>query len=177
MNVTPHPVLNDPRQRALVEAIQDGLPLVEQPYAAIGRRVGMSEPEVIRLMHELLEQGVIKRLGVVVRHRELGYRANAMVVWDIPDERVGVTGRLFGELPYVTLCYRRPRRLPQWPYNLFTMIHGCDREQVLQHVQALVTASAIDKVAYQVLFSRRRFKQRGACYSENARGACDGDQR
>lgn len=165
MNVTPHPALNDPRQRALIEAIQHGLPLVARPYAEIGRQVGLSEREVIRLMQGLLEQGVIKRLGVVVRHRELGYDANAMVVWNIADADVAAIGRMFGALPFVTLCYRRPRRLPQWPYNLFTMIHGCDREQVLQHVQALVTASAIDDVPYQVLFSRRRFKQRGACYS------------
>jgi len=177
MNVTPHPVLNDPRQRALIEAVQSGLPLVDRPYAEIGRQVGMSEREVIGLMQGLLEQGVIKRLGVVVRHRELGYDANAMVVWDIPDAQVGAIGRLFGGLPQVTLCYRRPRRLPQWPYNLFTMIHGCDRSQVLQHVQTLATASGIDRVPHRVLFSRRRFKQRGACYGSAAPGSYDRDSR
>lgn len=165
MNVTPHPALNDPLQRALIEAIQGGLPLVARPYAAIGAQVGLSERDVIRLMRALLEQGVIKRLGVVVRHHELGYDANAMVVWDIPDERVGETGRLLGSFPFVTLCYRRPRRLPHWPYNLFTMIHGHDRDEVLAHVTALVEDCGLDQAPHQVLFSRRRFKQRGACYS------------
>ena len=94
MNVIPHPALSDPLQRALVEAIQGGLPLVARPYAAIGRQVGLSEREVIQRIGDLVDQGVIKRLGVVVRHRELGYDANAMVVWDIPDERVGELGQL-----------------------------------------------------------------------------------
>jgi DNA-binding Lrp family transcriptional regulator len=176
MSVTPHPALGDPRQRALIEAIQHGLPLVSRPYAAIGEQVGLSEREVIRVMRQLLEQGVIKRLGVVVRHHELGYRANAMVVWDIPDDHVGEIGGLFGGFPFVTLCYRRPRRLPQWPYNLFTMIHGRDREQVIGLVDELAAAVGPDGIAHQVLFSRRRFKQRGACYSAGVkapRGAAE----
>jgi DNA-binding Lrp family transcriptional regulator len=171
MIVTPHPALNDPVRRALIEAVQGGLPLVARPYAAVAEQVGLSEQEVIRLLREFLEQGVIKRLGVVVRHHELGYDANAMVVWDIPDARVGAIGRLLGGFPFVTLCYRRPRRLPQWPYNLFTMIHGRDRDEVMQHVGALVGACGGDASAHQVLFSRRRFKQRGARYS-----AGDGDR-
>ena len=165
MNVTPHPALKDPLQRALIEAIQGGLPLVARPYAAIGRQVGVSEREVIRRVRELLEQGVIKRLGVVVRHHELGYDANAMVVWDIPDQRVGELGQLLGGFAFVTLCYRRPRRLPHWPYNLFTMIHGRDRDEVIARVDELVAACGLNEVPHQVLFSRRRFKQRGACYS------------
>lgn len=169
MNVTPHPALNDPQQRALIEAIQGGLPLVARPYAAIGRQVGLSEREVIRRVRDLLEQGVIKRLGVVVRHHELGYDANAMVVWDIPDARVGELGQLFGGFPFVTLCYRRPRRPPHWTYNLFTMIHGRDRDQVFEHVNELIAACGVAGVTHQVLFSRRRFKQRGACYSASGK--------
>ena len=165
MTVNPYPGLADPLQRALIEAIQDGLPLVERPYAAVGARVGLTEAEVIRRIHELQELGVIKRFGVVVRHRELGYRANAMVVWDIPDDRVGEVGRCLGTHAFITLCYRRPRRLPLWPYNLFTMIHGCDREQVLARVEDLVARCELQQVPRQVLFSRRRFKQRGARYT------------
>lgn len=164
MTVTPHPLLNDPRTRALIAAIEGGLPLVSRPYAAIGRHIGLTEREVLSRLAELLEQGVIKRLGVVVRHRELGYDANAMVVWDVPDQRVGTLGRMIGSYPFVTLCYRRPRRLPQWPYNLFTMIHGRDRAAVLRHVDALVAQLGLHDVTREALFSRRRFKQRGARY-------------
>jgi DNA-binding Lrp family transcriptional regulator len=164
MTVMPHPALKDPRQRALIAAIQNGLPLVERPYALIGRQVGMSEREVIRSLKDLLEQGVIKRLGVVVRHRELGYDANAMVVWDVPDAEVGRIGRLLGGFSCVTLCYRRPRRLPGWPYNLFTMIHGRDRAHVLARLDELVEACGLEAIPHLPLFSRRRFKQRGARY-------------
>ena len=86
---------------------------------------------------QLQEQGVIKRIGVVVRHHELGYRANAMVVWDIPDDRVSALGHCIGKFDFVTLCYQRPRRLPAWRYNLFCMIHGRDREEVLSLVAQL----------------------------------------
>jgi DNA-binding Lrp family transcriptional regulator len=165
MTVTPHPGLSDPRQRALVEAIQVGLPLVPRPYALIGEQIGMNETEVIRRIRDLLQQGVIKRLGVVVRHRQLGYDANAMVVWDVPDVRVSELGRCIGEFPFVTLCYRRPRRLPEWPYNLFTMIHGRDRTEVLLRVDELVQCCSLQSIPHQALFSPQCFKQRGARYS------------
>jgi DNA-binding Lrp family transcriptional regulator len=168
MIVTPHPDLSDPGQQALIAAIQGGLPLVPRPYAAIAERLGLSEREVMRRVQALLDHGVIKRLGVVVRHRELGYDANAMVVWDIPDERVRDLGGCLGRFPFVTLCYRRPRRLPAWPYNLFTMIHGRDRDQVLARLDELVTRCGLQDVPHRALFSRRRFKQRGACYSNTA---------
>ncbi|MDD3518197.1 MAG: AsnC family protein [Chromatiales bacterium] len=170
MIVTPSPLLADERAQALISAIQDGLPLVPRPYAAIGERIGLSEQEVIECLRILLEQGVIKRLGVVVRHRPLGYDANAMVVWDVPDERVQALGVCLGRFPFVTLCYRRPRRLPVWPYNLFTMIHGRDREQVLARVAELVDRCDLGDVPHQALFSRQCFKQRGARYGR-ARGS------
>jgi siroheme decarboxylase len=174
MNVTPHPALNDPLLRALIEAVQGGLPLVSRPYAAIGRQVGLAERDVIRHLAALLEQGVIKRLGVIVRHQELGYDANAMVVWDVPDERVGEVGHWLGDQPFVTLCYRRPRRPPEWRYNLFTMIHGRDRDQVLVHVDELIRGCKLDRVEHRVLFSRRRFKQRGARYGGSDAGHASG---
>ena len=154
----------DPRETALIAAIQEGLPLVPRPWAAIGERLGMDEAEVMARVRRLQERGVIKRLGVVVRHHRLGYRANAMVVWDLPDEQVAEVGRCFGRFDFVTLCYRRPRRLPDWPYNLFTMIHGRDREEVEARVRRLVAACGLEDVSHELLFSRRSFKQRGARY-------------
>lgn len=154
------------REMELVAAIQGGLPLVSRPYAAIGEIVGMSEEQVIKHLTEWQADGTIRRMGVIVRHHELGYRANAMVVWNIPDERVQEVGRLLGEQSVVTLCYQRPRRLPDWPYNLFCMIHGQDRNVVLGHVKMLAELLSeqcgLPDVEHNVLFSRRRFKQRGA---------------
>lgn len=156
-------VLNE-RDRRLIEALQDGLPLVSHPYAALAERAGMSEAEVIERLGELLEEGAIKRMGVVVRHHELGYRANAMVVWDVPDTQVEDVGRRLGRVDCVNLCYRRPRRGPDWPYNLFCMIHGRDRDSVLERIGEIRAALELEAVPHTVLFSQRRFKQRGARY-------------
>jgi DNA-binding Lrp family transcriptional regulator len=159
--------LPDERDVMLLHAIEDGLPLVSRPFAQLGELLDMSEGEVIARLWLLQSRGIVKRFGVVVRHHELGYRANAMVVWDIPDERVREIGRRLGGISFVTLCYRRPRRLPAWRYNLFTMIHGRDRDQVLARVAELAKECGLKDVPHQALFSRRRFKQRGARYGLN----------
>ncbi len=88
-----------------------------------------------------------------------------MVVWDLADDVVRDAGRRLARLPFVTLCYRRPRRLPDWPYNLFTMIHGRDRTSVEALVVEAAETADLDTVPRAILFSRRRFKQRGACYA------------
>lgn len=150
--------------RSIIHAIQGGLPLNSRPFALIAEAVGTDEQTVIDTVGDLQARGVIKRFGIVVRHHELGFRANAMVVWDIPDESVTVTARRLARDPAVTLCYRRPRRLPDWPYNLFCMIHGQDRRGVEEKISALRLATGIHELPYCVLFSRRRFKQRGARY-------------
>ncbi len=153
------------RDRALLDAIRDGLPLVSSPYAAVGARIGQSEREVIRRLERLIAGGIIKRFGVVVRHRELGYGANAMVVWDVPDRRAAKLGRRLAARDSVTLCYRRARSLPAWPYNLYCMIHGRDRAAVRACIDRLIEQCGLYGLPYAVLFSRRRFKQRGANYS------------
>jgi len=154
----------DPVDAALIRAMQQGLPLVPQPYAAVAEELEIGEAEVITRISRLIERGTIKRLGVVVRHQELGYRANAMVVWALPENRVDDLGRCIGGLPFVSLSYRRPPRPPAWPYNLFTMIHGRDREAVLAQVEQIKRRCGLYGIDCAVLFSGRRFKQRGACY-------------
>ena len=153
---------------ALIEAIQDGLPLVARPYAAVASAIGTSEAEVLDRMGRLLDHDIIKRLGIIVRHHELGFRANAMVVWDVPDDRVDEFGRCIGASGLVNLCYQRPRRLPEWRYNLFCMIHGKDRDAVLAHHAHLRDACGLTDFSCEVLFSRQRFKQTGARYVEKA---------
>lgn len=161
---------------ALIRAIQGGLPLVERPFAAIAAELGWTEEAVIEGIRALMAQGAIKRLGVVVRHQELGYGANAMVVWDLPDAQVDALGQHIGALPFVTLCYRRPRRPPEWPYNLFTMIHGRDRAAVLSQVAQLKAdlETELGPLVNAVLFSGQRFKQRGAFY-RTATATADAD--
>jgi DNA-binding Lrp family transcriptional regulator len=152
-------------ERRLVSVLQEGLPLFIRPFALIAERIGASEGEVMARIRNWLEAGAIKRFGVVVRHRELGYTANAMLVHDIPDDRVGEVGRALAEEPAVTLCYRRPRVLPQWPYNLFCMIHGRERAEVEEIIAALRRRHGLAESAHEVLFSLTRFKQNGARYA------------
>lgn len=154
----------DAADRALLRAIEPGLPLVPRPYAALAAELGLPEAEVVRRLERLVADGPIRRLGVVVRHRSLGYRANAMVVWALPEGRVAELGAAAGRLPFVTLSYRRPARPPDWPYNLFTMIHGRDRAAVLDQVAEVKAALGLGDVPHAVLFSGRCFKQRGARY-------------
>ena len=156
---------NDAIQPHLIAEIQSGLPLVEKPYAHIADKLGISESDVIRRLDILLTTGTIRRFGVVVRHSELGYRANAMVVWDIPDEQVETLGKQLSQINCITLCYQRPRHQPHWRYNLFTMIHGKTRESVEAHINDIVQQHDLQQMPKAILFSKRRFKQRGAHYS------------
>lgn len=161
------PLELDDTDRRLIAIVQKGLPLCERPYAVLAELAGTNEQDAIQRLQYLLDRGVIKRMGVIVRHHEIGYRANAMVVWNIPDEDVSRLGRCIGRFEFVTLCYQRPRRLPDWRYNLFCMIHGRDRTAVLQHVTELIERCNLHDLEYDVLFSKRRFKQRGAIYHGN----------
>ena len=159
-----------PEDRDFIARLQQGLPWVAQPYAALGRDEGAA----ISLLAHWLHAGVLKRFGVVVRHHELGYTANAMVVWDVPDAEVSALGRAIAASGCVSLCYRRPRQLPQWPYNLFCMLHGKDRSAVEARIAALEQACAMPSYPREVLFSTRRFKQCGARYGVDAAGSAYG---
>jgi len=150
--------------RQLVAVIQDGLPLTAHPYAVIGEQLGISEADVIVRLSELQSAGLIKRMGVVVNHRALGYRANAMVVWDVPDTDVERVGELLAGESCITLCYQRPRRGSEWPYNLFCMIHGREHGGVLRRLEQIIQYHALEHITHDVLFSGRSFKQRGARY-------------
>lgn len=159
----------DPLDNRLLAEIADGLPLAPEPYAAIGARLGIGEGEVIARLKVLVARGVIRRFGAVVRHHELGFTANAMCVWDVPDADADAIGKAVATYPFVTLCYRRPRRLPAWPYNLFCMIHGRDRDAVREQIAILNRTTALGHYPHAVLFSRRRFKQQGARYAHAGR--------
>jgi DNA-binding Lrp family transcriptional regulator len=152
-------------ERELIKLVQHGLPVVSRPYAEIAERLATTEQDVIQRLQRFINDGSIKRYGVVVRHRELGYKANGMVVWDVPDDRVSELGSCIGRFSCVTLSYRRPRRLPDWPYNLFTMVHGRNRQEVNQSVKEIVRCCGLQDIDHSILFSTRRFKQRGASYT------------
>ncbi|MGE4534508.1 AsnC family protein [Halomonas sp.] len=149
------------RLRGLLE---QGLPLTPRPWRTLAEQAGMAEDQVMACVRRWQADGMIKRLGLVVRHRRLGIRANAMVVWDVPDARVSEVGRRLAHETAVTLCYRRPRRLPDWPYNLFCMIHGARRERVEAELAAIVERLGLSDLEHRVLFSTHAYRQCGGRY-------------
>jgi DNA-binding Lrp family transcriptional regulator len=151
----------DSTDRAIVRATQAGLPLVPRPYAAVGAQLGISGQEVMARMQRMLDLGVIRRIAAVPNHYVLGYTANGMSVWDVPDELVDELGQRVGELDCVSHCYRRPRRLPGWRYNLFAMVHGRTREEVEDKVATIAGVLGDACRAHEVLYSTRVLKKTG----------------
>jgi DNA-binding Lrp family transcriptional regulator len=151
--------LSEPERR-LAARVAAGLPLQPRPFAGLE----LPEEEVIGTLRRWLDTGLVRRIGAVVRHRRLGYEANAMVVWDVPDGGAGDDGRRLAADPAVTLCYRRARALPEWRYNLYCMVHGRERAGVTQSIERLGTQHGMGKYPRAVLFSKRCFSQRAARY-------------
>lgn len=145
----------------LVRATQGGLPLVPAPYAAVAETLGVSEERVIERLAAMLADGRVRRIGVVPNHYALGYTANGMSVWDVDGDSIDELGPQVGALPFVSHCYRRPRRLPEWPYNLFAMVHARSRDEVaakLEEIRALLGPALR---GHDVLYSTRILKKTG----------------
>ncbi|MGE5490195.1 MAG: AsnC family transcriptional regulator [Actinomycetota bacterium] len=151
----------DELDRALVRATQAGLPMVPEPYEVLGREVGIPAGEVVARLQRMLDDGVIRRIGAVPNHYAIGYTANGMSVWDVDEARIDQLGERVGGLDFVTHCYRRPRRLPGWPYNLFAMVHGSSREEVLAKVEVIRALLGDACRGSDVLFSTRILKKTG----------------
>lgn len=147
--------------RRLILATQQGLPLTPEPYAELARTLGCDEATVLAGIEDLLARGVIRRIGVVPNHYAIGYSANGMSVWDVDDAVVDALGERIGQLPFVTHCYRRPRHLPDWPYNLFAMLHGGNRDEVMAHVEEARALLGEACRSSDVLFSTQILKKTG----------------
>jgi len=160
--------LNDLQAMHLRRLLEAGLPLAARPYQALAERIGASEQAVLEQVRHWSEDGLFRRVGLVLKHRALGFRANAMLVLNIPDEQVDEIGQRLGQAAGINLCYQRPRRLPDWPYNLFCMVHGREREQVCQLIENLLAEHGLSEVPHQLLFSTRAFKQCGGRYAPPA---------
>ena len=142
-------------------ATQAGLPRVPRPYEAIARELGVSEAEVLQALRAMLADGRARRIGVVPNHYAIGYVANGMSVWDVDDDAVAQLGPRVGALGFVSHCYRRPRRLPAWRYNLFAMVHGHARNEVEDGVARIAVLLGPACRAHEVLYSRRILKKTG----------------
>jgi DNA-binding Lrp family transcriptional regulator len=158
--------LDDLNQELLVQ-LSEGLPICSHPYAELGKRLNITENDVIDRITTLHHLGIIKRFGVVVKHAALGYRANAMCVWQIPENQIDDIAQHLLKFSFVSLCYQRPMQ-PKWRYNLYCMIHGKDRKTVINQIAQLNSYPQMKHFEHQVLFSLRCFKQRGAVYRQTS---------
>lgn len=152
---------SDDLDRRLIIATQAGLPLVARPYDALAAGLGVAAEEVKARLAAMLASGRIRRIGAVPNHYALGYTANGMSVWDVDDARIVELGEAVGRLDFVTHCYERPRALPDWPYNLFAMVHGRDRDTVLAGVAEIARLLGSACRAQDVLFSTAILKKTG----------------
>jgi DNA-binding Lrp family transcriptional regulator len=151
----------DESDRRLIVATQAGLPLVSRPYHALAKTLDMPVAEVQARLAAMLALGVIRRIGAVPNHYALGYRSNGMTVWDVEDTQVDTLGAQVGALPFVTHCYRRPRMLPDWPFNLFAMVHGKTHEEASGHIAEIATLLGTACHSHDTLFSSRILKKTG----------------
>ncbi len=147
--------------RKIIQATQAGLPLTLHPYRSVAEQLGVSAELVVRRMSAMLEAGVIRRIGAVPNHYRLGYRYNGMTVWDVDDERVDDMGERIGSLPFVSHCYHRPRHLPDWPYNLFAMVHSRTEQEAAAQIQQIATVIGEYSQGHDVLYSSRILKKTG----------------
>lgn len=151
----------DDLDRRIIAATQNGLPLVADPFEVVAKQTGLAAADVRLRMQTMLESGVIRRIGAVPNHYALGLSANGMSVWDVADDDVDRLGETIGALDYVSHCYRRPRHRPQWPYNLFAMVHGGTRVEVEEKVSAIATLLGASCAGHDVLYSTRILKKTG----------------
>jgi DNA-binding Lrp family transcriptional regulator len=151
----------DDLDRRIIAATQGGLPLTPEPCESVAEAVGCEPGEVVVRLEAMLSSGVIRRIGVVPNHYRLGFRGNGMTVWDVPDRRRDLVGEQVGALDYVSHCYARPRRSPDWPYNLFAMVHGRNRAQVGERVEEMTALLDGEVRGHEVLFSTAVLKKTG----------------
>ncbi|GAA6142009.1 AsnC family transcriptional regulator [Hydrogenophaga sp. 5NK40-0174] len=151
----------DDLDRQIIRATQAGLPLVVRPYEAVGASLGITGEVVRQRLQAMLDQGLVRRIGAVPNHYRMGFTANGMSVWDVDDDKVDELGERIGQLPGVSHCYRRPRRLPVWRFNLFAMLHGRSREEV--EAQAKEIEAMLGKAchAHDILYSTAILKKTG----------------
>ena len=151
----------DATDRAIIEALQGGLPLVAEPYAEVAKKLDLPEAELTTRLAAMKTSGVIRRIAAAPNHYKLGMTSNGMTVWDVDDCAIGTLGPQVGALPFVTHSYERPRALPDWPYNLFAMVHGSDRSEVEAKREQIAVILGDALRGSDILYSTRILKKTG----------------
>ena len=140
----------------ILKRIPSDFPITERPYKDIADALGLVEGELIEELKHLKARGVIRRVGAALAHRKVGYTRNAMVVWNVPQDKVDHTGEIMASFEAVSHCYERGTG-DYWKYNVYTMIHGRQREECLKTVEDISAATGMND--YNVFFTKREFKK------------------
>ncbi|MGI0064590.1 MAG: winged helix-turn-helix transcriptional regulator [Nitrosopumilaceae archaeon] len=142
--------------KEFIRELQKDLEIVDKPFSKVAQNLGMTEEQIFDKLRSYEEIGVMRRFAAILRHRDVGFVANGMIVWKVPEERITDVGRKLGAFPQVSHCYQRPV-YPDWPYNVFSMIH-CKSEDEAQEM-AKTIQKQINVDDYKILFSAREFKK------------------
>lgn len=151
----------DAVDRQIIAATEAGLPLTTRPYHTLAEQLGLDVEDVMARLQRMQSNGMIRRIAAVPNHYKIGYRLNGMTVWDVDDAQITELGAAVGNLPFVSHCYRRPRHLPTWPYNLFAMVHGREQAEVDAHIAEIRQVLGAHCRGSEVLFSKRILKKTG----------------
>lgn len=155
------PSVIDDIDRRLIKATEAGLPLCERPYHALAENLGLESGDVMARFQRMHDKGVIRRIAAVPNHYKLGYSANGMSVWDVPDSVISLAGQKVGQLDFVSHSYHRPRHEPDWPFNLFAMVHGRDKKEIEDKVSSIAELLGEWDRGHRVLYSTRILKKTG----------------
>lgn len=151
----------DDTDRKLISVTQSGFSIEPCPYQTVASNIGIPQDEVLQRLKKLLYSGIIRRIGAVPNHYKLGLTANGMTVWDVDDDKIDQLGDLIGQLDFVSHCYRRPRHLPMWRYNMFAMVHGTSKDDVNKKVHQIEKLLGRNCAAHETLFSSAILKKTG----------------
>lgn len=146
----------DELDKKVISLLQGDLPLSPRPFSVMAEKIGITEEEFVARVNALNERGIMRRFGATLRHQEAGFSSNAMIAWLVPDHRVDAVGKTLARFREVTHCYRR-RPQKDWPYNLYTMVHGTSREQCYKLAERMSLSASIEE--YVLLFSEKEFKK------------------
>ncbi|HBT79729.1 MAG TPA: Lrp/AsnC family transcriptional regulator [Selenomonas sp.] len=149
------------KEKAVVRALQGDFPLVADPYAQLAESVGLTKEDFLATVKSMQDEKKIRKMGAVLAHRNVGFKANVLVAWAVPQERLEEVARVMVDSPSVSHCYDR-NTAPDWPYNFYTMVHGHSREECEQIVQQLADAAGVQD--RQMLFTKKEWKKQSMRY-------------
>jgi DNA-binding Lrp family transcriptional regulator len=144
------------QDKAVIRELQEDLPIEARPFKTLAERIGLDEDGLFAIMHSLVERGFMRRMAAILYHRRAGFRANGMGVWAVPEDDVVEIGEQMAAFANVSHCYRRPT-YPDWPYNVFTMVHGQSVEQCEEVLSAISKKTGMTE--FISLYSTREYKK------------------